>query len=66
VGWTRRAARYGLYSASPVLPELETEACAERSRSNEWQEHRAQIFAHARPAGYVQEIIAERFASAVP
>jgi hypothetical protein len=54
VGWTRRAAKYGIYSVTPVVPAFE--------RERDWRAHHAEVFADLAPEGYVQEIIAERIA----
>ena len=48
------AVKYGVYSESPVLPEVESE--------EEWLEHHEGVFNDLQPDGYVQAIVAERIA----
>jgi hypothetical protein len=48
------AAKFGVYSVTPVVPAFEREA--------DWQAHRAGVFDDLQPEGYMQEIIAERIA----
>ena len=51
---SRNAVKFGLYSESPVLPEVEVE--------DEWLEHRRCVFADAAPVGYLEEALTERIA----
>jgi len=51
------AATHGIYSVTPVLPRVESQA--------DWLAHRAHVFADLQPDGYAQEIIAERIARPV-
>ena len=39
------AATHGIYSVPPVLPRIERQACAEPSRSADWLDHRARVYA---------------------
>ncbi len=48
------AAKFGLYSESPVLPEVEDE--------DEWVEHRRGVFEAVVPFDYLEEALAERVA----
>ena len=48
------AAKYGIYSVTPVLPKVE--------RQKDWLDHHDRTFADLAPDGYVQEIMAERIA----
>ena len=48
------AAKSGLYSESPVLPEVEKE--------DEWIEHRRGVFDAIAPANYLEEALTERVA----
>jgi hypothetical protein len=51
------AAKHGIYSVTPVLPNVERQA--------DWLKHRAGVFNDLQPEGYIQEIIAERIARPV-
>ena len=48
------AAKYGIYSVTPVVPAFE--------RERDWRAHRAGVFDDLQPEGYMQAIIAERIA----
>lgn len=48
------ATKFGLYSESPVLPNVENE--------DEWAEHRERTFASFEPDNYLEEALVERVA----
>ena len=51
---SRNATKFGLYSESPVLPDVEDE--------DEWLEHRDGVFGAVAPGNYLEEALAERVA----